>query len=339
MRRNGQVAQALTRIETLESRLGIVSESFDRSVRFASPALWNDTGQPPSAPVGTPRELLAQGAGIEKSIARFRTDPAINRVIEWGVDGAERCALEDTQPIPAATDRVGYHPHDDLAYWLSGLGDYLLVDDAARALDRPLSAGGKALDFGCATGRVLRHFKTMAPGVRAFGIDICPQYVAWARQHLWAPVLQGTALPTLPFADSTFDVIFAGSVFTHINEFEEAWLAELRRVLAPDGLAVLTVHSQHAWQSMASDAEHPLRQRTLEIPHRLEPLEIAPVVDATLSGPMPAERIALTALDWPSINMFHSHTYIHERWGRFFTVERIIPSSHGYQDSVILTGG
>lgn len=39
-------------------------------------------------------------------------------------------------------------------------------------------------------------------------------------------------------------MVFAGSVFTHISEMEEAWLLELRRVTRPGGVLYVTVHDE-----------------------------------------------------------------------------------------------
>lgn len=47
-------------------------------------------------------------------------------------------------------------------------------------------------------------------------------------------------LRSLPFANGTFDVVFASHVLEHIKEDERA-LAEIRRVLRPGGLAILPV--------------------------------------------------------------------------------------------------
>jgi hypothetical protein len=46
--------------------------------------------------------------------------------------------------------------------------------------------------------------------------------------------------PPLPFEDGYFDLIYSLSVFTHLTTTWEAWLHELRRVLKPQGHAVIT---------------------------------------------------------------------------------------------------
>ncbi|HSR93927.1 MAG TPA: class I SAM-dependent methyltransferase [Solirubrobacterales bacterium] len=324
------------RIAPLEATVANLDAMAHRAARFRSPALWNDPDQQPLPPLGTPGEMLASGASLETSMARFADNSPLQRFDRSEPGRVRSLALADTQPIPADADRVGYYAGDDLAYWLSGLEDNLRLAQIGRELQRPLTAGQRFLDLGCASGRVLRHFSSLQPGSDALGVDLCRQYVAWARRHLHSPVLQGTALPNLPFADASVDVVFAGSVFTHINDFEEAWLAELHRVLAATGFAVLTIHSEDVWEDMRADPQHPIRFHATEVRQRLEPLGPDPVTDEMFDREMPAARVALEALDWPDTNVFHSRAWIRERWGRLWRVERIIERSHGYQDCVVL---
>jgi SAM-dependent methyltransferase len=323
-------------VDAIEARLAVVEAASIRASHFCSPALWNDPGQLPQPPLGTPGELIAAGARLDTSMQRFAPDSPLQRVFAADQSRIEELAGADTQPIPVDVDRVGYYAGDDLAYWLSGLDDYLRIEEIGRELDRPLGSGKRFLDLGCASGRVLRHFAAMAPGVDAVGVDLCRQYVAWAREHLQAPVLQGTSLPTLPFADGSIDAIFAGSVFTHINDFEEAWLAELRRVISPGGFALLTIHSEDVWEEMRADPQNQIRRHSMVVRNRLEPIGIDPVTDETFEQPMPARRIAIEAVDWPDTNVFHSREWIRERWGRLWRVERILEQAHSYQDVVVL---
>jgi SAM-dependent methyltransferase len=297
--------------------IAALSDRIARNSRFGGPALWNDTGQKLAEPVGRPAELVTDVASVDAALARFPDDPVLQRVAGWDREYVMRHARADTQPVPATADRVGYYGSDDLAYWLSGVGEYLLLTEIAESIGRTVS--GRFLDF------------------EAIGIDLGRQHVAWAREHLLAPVLQGTALPSLPFPDASLDVIYAGSVFTHINDFEEAWLAELRRVMAPTGFAVVTFHSERGSDEMRVDAEHPVRRRVLETRHRLQPSGIDPVTDAIFHSEMPSGRIVFEAVDWPDTDTLHSHAWIRERWGRQLKVARIIERSHGIQDCAVLT--
>jgi SAM-dependent methyltransferase len=112
----------------------------------------------------------------------------------------------------------------------------------------------EVLDFGCGSGRVLPHFSALAAGARCTGCDVDPAAITWAARHLpdleW--VLSG-AEPPLPFASERFDLIYSISVFSHLDErLQDRWLAELRRVLVPGGMALLSVHGHHAFEAFRS---------------------------------------------------------------------------------------
>jgi SAM-dependent methyltransferase len=60
-----------------------------------------------------------------------------------------------------------------------------------------------------------------------------------------------TARPTLstlhlPFKDEYFDLVYAGSVFAHIDELTNAWFLELRRILKPGGKLWFTINDRRA---------------------------------------------------------------------------------------------
>jgi SAM-dependent methyltransferase len=96
--------------------------------------------------------------------------------------------------------------------------------------------------FDEAVGKGL-HPHLRARGARVAGVDISPAAVAAARRRY--PDLEATTgdVRTLSFADSTFDVVVSNSTldhFTAVDEIETA-LRELRRVLRPGGLIVVTL--------------------------------------------------------------------------------------------------
>lgn len=153
-------------------------------------------------------------------------------------------------PLPGPADRFGY-PADDSAYLRMGAMDAAIV---RAQIARHLGArGGLALlDFGCSSGRVLRHFEAerRERGWRLLGVDIQARPIEWLRLHFPAEytVATGTVLPKLPFEDNSLDVIYGFSVFTHIKYLWDMWLLELRRVLRPGGLLVQTLHTENAWE-------------------------------------------------------------------------------------------
>jgi SAM-dependent methyltransferase len=103
---------------------------------------------------------------------------------------------------------------------------------------------GHILEFGCADGRMLRWLRHLASDREVWGTDIHAGRISWCKQNLGPPFhfLTNTTVPHLPFEDRHFGFIFAGSVFTHIDDLADAWFAELRRILRPGGKLFVTVH-------------------------------------------------------------------------------------------------
>jgi SAM-dependent methyltransferase len=100
------------------------------------------------------------------------------------------------------------------------------------------------LDFGCGCGRVTRYFHDF-PGEVA-GSDLSADAVAWCRTNLPFGRFEVNGLaPPLAFADESFDLVYALSVFTHLtDELQLAWRDELRRVLRPGGRLLITTHGR-----------------------------------------------------------------------------------------------
>jgi SAM-dependent methyltransferase len=153
-------------------------------------------------------------------------------------------------PLPPAPDRMGY-PADDQDYLAWGKSDKELVMAQIQA-HLKLDHGVKIMDFGCSSGRVLRHFDGEAQrmGWELYGVDIQARPIQWMREHFPTRfcVYTGSILPHLPFPDDHFDVIYGFSVFTHIKFHWDAWLLELRRVLKAGGLLIQTIHTENAWR-------------------------------------------------------------------------------------------
>jgi SAM-dependent methyltransferase len=107
------------------------------------------------------------------------------------------------------------------------------------------------LDFGSGCGRVARHLvgpaatASAGPGAIEYtGVDVDRRQIAWAARHLPGRFEVIPAAPPTALAAGSFDVIFTISVFTHLDEaMQEAWLAELARLLRPGGLLLATTHT------------------------------------------------------------------------------------------------
>lgn len=117
-----------------------------------------------------------------------------------------------------------------------------------KASDFSFAEGNRILDFGCSAGRMIRHLKNFSEFCEIWGVDIDAESIYWCKQHLYPPFnfATTTTIPHLPFEDRYFDLIYAGSVFTHIDELAEAWLLELRRILSPNGRIYITIQDNHS---------------------------------------------------------------------------------------------
>jgi SAM-dependent methyltransferase len=100
--------------------------------------------------------------------------------------------------------------------------------------------GKRVLDFGCGPGKVLRHFVQEPQTAEFHGCDIHAPSIEWLRPHLPPNfhAFVNDERPPLPLAASSFDLVYAMSVFTHIVDAWAEWLIELHRILKPDGTLI-----------------------------------------------------------------------------------------------------
>ncbi len=103
-------------------------------------------------------------------------------------------------------------------------------------------AGTRVLDFGCGSGKVMRHFLPEAEVCELWGCDIDKPSVDWINAALNPPLhaFANGDTPPLDQPSGSFDLVWSVSVFTHLTDRWAGWLAELHRVLRPGGLAIIS---------------------------------------------------------------------------------------------------
>jgi SAM-dependent methyltransferase len=214
-------------------------------------------------------EAATSGAMRHRLAELFNSDPRY-RVLHYLL-GPERM-LEWAHSVGVASDDVlascvSPLPPEDLRalvadpqleiFLFTGFLNLELFTRLYRAHAAQPPARPRILDFGCGCGRMTRLLD-MLPGWQAFGSDVNPDHVEWCQESLKNvdTRLNGTA-PPLPFDDATFDLICALSVFTHLPEAgATAWLADLGRVVKPDGLLILTTHGTAALDTILTSTPH-----------------------------------------------------------------------------------
>jgi SAM-dependent methyltransferase len=162
---------------------------------------------------------------------------------------AERKAADDGLPLPPATLRAQIGPrHADAYFFLrSGLEQAEIVRTLVREDGSAVEEFEGLLDWGCGCGRILRNWWQLPPRIRVAGCDINTKMIEWCTRNLpFAEVAVNELSPPLPYPDSAFDLVYAFSVMTHLNEeLQQAWSRECYRVLKPRGYFLFSTMGEH----------------------------------------------------------------------------------------------
>lgn len=180
---------------------------------------------------------VLQRLGLLRWVLRHR-----ERTLAERTRGNESRPAPDGLPVPPAVLRMRVAGTGSFNWFLKG------GKRAERSIRAALSRHGMRpeqfdgiLDFGCGCGRVARRWKGLA-GIR--GSDLSVEAIAWCRENLgFAEFATNGTTPPLPYADGSFDFVYALSVFTHLAaDLQRAWMEELHRVLRPGGVLLITTH-------------------------------------------------------------------------------------------------
>lgn len=168
------------------------------------------------------------------------------------------------------------------------------------------------LDFGCGCGRMLLWLMPQAPDAQFYGTDIDAEVIAWCDRCLKGAHLQtNQPSPPLNYPAEMFDFVYANSVFTHIDEDAQfRWLAELQRILKPEGILLLTVCGAHIWSNLPDEEAAIVKEKGfLFLPTR----------GGRADGP------------------FHTKEYVFQNFSRYFGVLDYLPQGMlDHQDVVVL---
>lgn len=156
-------------------------------------------------------------------------------------------------PVPPVHLLLGHVDGEQYLEW-----GQLHADNMRGILDQAgfvFTPGARILDFGCGAARLMRWLLDVAEGCSIWGVDIRAEHIFWCQENLSPPFnfLVSTIHPHLPFEDRHFDLVYAGSVFTHIDDLADAWLLEVRRVLRPGGLFYVTVHDNRTIEMLQGE--------------------------------------------------------------------------------------
>ena len=176
---------------------------------------------------------------------------------KWEIEGASyvscrRCRfiLQNPQPVHAAlkarydSEYFNYEITNEDSFFklmILGLKD---IDFFERVVPT-LPDRRKILDIGCATGRLLHHFKLK--GWETAGAELCVESVDYGN-HEYGVNIQASSLEAAGFPDAGFSVVHASHLIEHVND-PSAFVDEVVRVLMPGGVFICVTPSADGLQA------------------------------------------------------------------------------------------
>ncbi len=189
--------------------------------------------------------------------------------------------------------------------------------------------GMQVLDFGCGIGRVTFPVAETY-GAKIFACDVDPTAIKYVQENSdRIEAFVSNYDPPLPFEDSTLDVVYANSVWTHFpQDAETMWLKEMRRITKPGARLFLSVAARETLKA-----------------HQARGLDDGVTLDLLEEkGFIFIENMAHDKNNperWPGVTheyglTRHSHDYIRNTWSKYFRIVDIVEAGSGRQDVIVL---
>ncbi len=164
-----------------------------------------------------------------------------------------------TYDIDEAVDRLraGYDttPYNSISYPQSAPG-HLAAVAYLFGLEAPEVSSARVLEIGCAAGGNVSPYAAAHPAARVVGIDLSPAQIDQGRLTMQALGLENVELLAGDIASmdlaalGQFDFVIAHGVYSWVPaEVQDALLAAVRTLLAPEGLAYMSYNVYPGWKS------------------------------------------------------------------------------------------
>jgi SAM-dependent methyltransferase len=201
------------------------------------------------------RKLLSSAvcSGEEKALLRrvsLRVHPTDGMYSDFGI--SFRSSLIS---LGIRVDNEMYVSSPAQHYFSVGLSAMRAIEGAIVQSNRD-SDVGRILDFPCGYGRVLRFLRARFPAASITASDIDPVALDFC-SHTFSvkSLLSNTDLKNLSMSEK-FDLIWCGSLITHLNEKAAADLLKFfHDHLLPNGLCIFTTHGKLSAELIRTNAE------------------------------------------------------------------------------------
>lgn len=186
----------------------------------------------------------------------------------------------------------------------------------------------RVLELGCAAGRMLRFYPYSSSQSEIWGVDIKAKHICWCQQHLSPPFLFATTttMPHLPFEDNYFDLVYCGSVFTHISDLADAWFLELRRVLRRGAYAYITIHDKNTVELLLTKyKERKDYSFLIRMIRRLD----------KETSILSKNYVYFMIGTEPKTQVFYDVEYLVQKWSRLAKILSVTKEAYGYQTALL----
>ncbi len=226
---------------------------------------------------------------------------------------------EDSQvPVPPAKLRHRVHGSIDIKGYLAvGKESWKNISDILKKNGLIVTQFKSVLDFGCGPGRVVQNICT-SDHEKIIGVDIDIEAINWCSRKLGDCEFKHIGpLPPLAIEDESCDLVYAISVFTHLNEeMQDLWLEEMSRILTPEGVMLASIHGN--------------RHREI----RKLKVDGAPGFVFTQGS---RGRFKKDGLPDFYQDAQHTRDYVMQHWSRYFSILDYVEAGIGnHQDAVLM---
>ena len=175
----------------------------------------------------------------------------------WKVDGAcfarcKGCGLVQQNPRPKREDFASRYDNEYFQYEIEneesffrlmmlGLEDIHFFENIAPTLGEEK----RILDVGCATGRLLKHFKSL--GWRTDGVELCAESANYGNTHYGVDIHVGD-LMELDFPDASFSLVHASHLIEHLDN-PSAFAAKVADLLIRNGVFICVTPAMDGLQA------------------------------------------------------------------------------------------
>jgi len=221
--------------------------------------------------------------------------------------------------LPPASIRYHANGSRDLYSFLE-VGKQCKSDiiEALKKINRNLDSFHDILDFGCGCGRTLLWLARPSSPSLFYGTDIDADAISWCQKNLkFIKCDTNAEVPPLKYPSSSFDLVYAISVFSHITEdYQFRWLDELKRIMKPSGILLISLHGRNVWEKLPQEYIDKIEKNGFVFRKTGFWKNIFP--------------------EWYE-DAYHTEQYVRDEYSKYFKVLHYIPKGIGnHQDLVVL---